>query len=169
MKFLEKVKRNKLAKSIVGLFICVAVGSVGFFIWQKVELEMQKVSNESFEKIVNSPQLQEASGSGTTVQFDDVTIQAKEQEQIWNDLHKMANTKIEATQIWGKIEITEELVNRKILEVTSSNFDDKQELLKILNNWKNRNFNNAVEEHNYLWDKLRGTIGRATALKSIGY
>ena len=38
-------------------------------------------------------------------------------------------------------------------------------MLEVLTRWENNDFSNAVEEHNYFWKKLGGTIGKATSVK----
>jgi len=94
----------------------------------------------------------------------DVTDYRTETE-IYMEMHKMANTKIIADQVWGEIDITAERVNALISEISLSDFEDKEILLNTLSNWKNDDFSNAVQEHNYLWEKLNGTVGEAYELK----
>jgi hypothetical protein len=57
------------------------------------------------------------------------------------------------------------LCNKLIVEVTKSNYYDKQVLLNMLNRWVKGDFHDAVAEHNYLWDALGGTVGEAIKLK----
>lgn len=90
------------------------------------------------------------------------------QKEIYEEMHKMINTKIIADEIWGTIEITTYKVDEVVTKVNDSDFSDKEKerLLQILNYWKNKDFSDAVNEHNYLWGKLGGNIGRATGLKT---
>lgn len=92
-------------------------------------------------------------------------VYVRNEEEVLEEMHMMANTKIIADEIWGEIEITEERVDFLIVEVMASDYPDRKELLTILYNWKNENFSNAVDEHNYLWEKLGGNIGKAYKLK----
>lgn len=89
--------------------------------------------------------------------------------EIYDTMHKMANTKIEAVdgEVWGEIQITVERCDILIDKVNQSNLksEEKNRLLEILNRWKNGDFSNCVEEHNYVWKKLGGTVGRAKSLK----
>lgn len=94
---------------------------------------------------------------------ESITVRA--QKEMWDTLHKMANTKIVADQIWGETEITPERVDRLLEEVEQSAYPDKIRLLDMLNRWKDGDFSQAVEEHNYLWEKLDGTVGKATGLR----
>lgn len=97
------------------------------------------------------------------------TVKTNVEYNIYDTMHRMANTKIEAIdgQVWGEIEITPELCNELIEKVNKSGFDDseKQKLIGILTRWKNGDFSNCVEEHNYVWKKLGGSVGRAIRLK----
>jgi len=52
-----------------------------------------------------------------------------------------------------------------IVEITKSDYYDKQVLLNMLNRWVKGDFHDAVAEHNYLWDALKGTVGEAIKLK----
>ena len=38
-------------------------------------------------------------------------------------------------------------------------------MLEVLTRWENNDFSQAVEEHNYFWRKLGGTVGKAISLK----
>lgn len=102
--------------------------------------------------------------SNTDEQEDDITgqeLKVRPEEEVWEELHKMANTKIVAEEIWGRIEITEEKCDELIKEVSLSSYSHKEEMLRMLNNWKADDFRNAVAEHNYVWELLGGTIGKA--------
>ncbi|MCT4688211.1 DUF6241 domain-containing protein [Vallitalea sp.] len=92
-------------------------------------------------------------------------VYVRDEKEVWKEMHMMANTKIVADEIWGEIEITEERVNYLITEVLVSDYPDKKRLLTILYNWKNEDFSCTVDEHNYLWDKLGGSVGKAYKLK----
>lgn len=87
--------------------------------------------------------------------------------QIYDEMHKMANTKIDAEdgKIWGRLEITEERVDALIKKVEGSDFDDKGTLLEILKRWKKQDFSNCVQDHNYVWNQLGGTVGKACSLR----
>lgn len=89
--------------------------------------------------------------------------------EIYDTMHRMANTKIEAVdgEVWGEVEITVELCDRLIDKIKESNLKalEKNKLIEILNRWKNGDFSNCVEEHNYVWSKLGGTVGKAKSLR----
>jgi len=89
---------------------------------------------------------------------------------VFKEIHRMANTKIiaEDGEIWGEIDITAERIERLIKEVeTSAGFDDatRRRLLEILYRWQSKDFSEIVEDHNYVWRKLGGTVGKAIRAK----
>lgn len=100
-------------------------------------------------------------------QNDKSQVLSKTEISVYNIMHKMINTKIVAEdgKIWGEVEITPERCNQLIIEVTESGYYDKTILLEFLKRWKNKNFASGVDEHNYLWDGLRGTIGKAKSIR----
>lgn len=83
-------------------------------------------------------------------------------EEYYEKVHHMANTIIIANdgQVWGKAEITKDTVNRIVNDLRGN--DDY--LSNELEKWLNKDFSNGVEVHNYVWDKLDGSIGKAKAL-----
>ncbi|MFT5875737.1 MAG: hypothetical protein ACI8WT_004733 [Clostridium sp.] len=96
-------------------------------------------------------------------QMDTIKGMSDEEALVYSTMHKMINTKIVAIdgKIWGEIEITTDKCDQLISEIAKSKFDDRGTLTTFLTNWKNKNFSSAVKEHNYLWGKLGGTIGKA--------
>lgn len=88
-----------------------------------------------------------------------------QRQKVLDTMHKMANTKVVAEHIWGEIPITDETIKALKSEIESSSFADKSTLLEILERWSNNDFSKAVEDHNYVWEQLGGTVGKATALR----
>lgn len=60
----------------------------------------------------------------------------------------------------GSTEITKETISIALSLVN----DVDQYLYKEISKWKDGDFNNAVEVHNYVWNNLDGEIGKAKAL-----
>lgn len=120
------------------------------------------VSNEAFKEVIK------VTDKGFEYADEEKSnyVKVRDEKEVYNDMHRMANTKIVADEVWGEDEINEENLNKVILEVMKCNYSDKEKLLQILHNWKTGNFKNAVEEHNYVWEKLGGTVGKAKALKN---
>ena len=74
-------------------------------------------------------------------------------------VHKMTNNVIVSSQIWGYEEINETNIN-EALDI----FKDDEKIVNYLNQWLEKDFSNSVEFHNYIWEMLGGTMGKATDL-----
>ncbi|MFL0248715.1 DUF6241 domain-containing protein [Candidatus Clostridium stratigraminis] len=84
---------------------------------------------------------------------------------IYEIIHMMANTKVVADVTYATMDIKSDRVNALIKAVNRSNWNDKSRLIEILNRWKVGDFSQCVDDHNYVWAKLGGEIGKATELK----
>jgi len=136
--------------------------------------KINDISEEEHNKLIDEVQKDDGNNNINTqkIENDDKTIDTKndvikvrDQQEMWRTIHKMANTKIIADEIRGRIEITEELVDELIIEVNATNYHDKKKLLNILNNWKDKDFSNVVDEYNYVWSMLEGEVGWAVGEK----
>jgi hypothetical protein len=84
---------------------------------------------------------------------------------VYSAMHKMANTKITAEDgmKWGSIAINKKNINLIKSIVEKIDYRDRPYLLSVLKRWGNYNFEFAPEEHNYFWEMLGGTVGRAVS------
>lgn len=82
--------------------------------------------------------------------------------EIYDKVHLMANTIIVAEdgEIWGTYQITKDDLSNIKNQVLGN--DDY--LYNELSKWLELDFSNAVEVHNYVWEKLGGTVGKAEKL-----
>ena len=88
------------------------------------------------------------------------------EDEIIALMHYMTHQKVKAYDKWGAFEMSSENIDKITKIVEKSDFDRKTPLLNMLNKWKAGNFNEAVEDHNYLWKIQGGTIGEAYELMS---
>ena len=98
-----------------------------------------------------------------------VSSNIKDAKDIYTLIHHMANTLIEAEdgEVWGEKTINNQSVNKAMKIVISSEFlteEEREILLNVLQAWKEKDYSNGVEAHNYVWKKLNGNIGRAKEL-----
>lgn len=94
-------------------------------------------------------------------------VEFYDEAKIYDIMHRMANTKIiaEDNKIWGELPMKSEDIKNLQEIITSVNYEDRAYLLEVLNRWSNEDYSMAAEEHNYFWEKLGGTIGRAIGIK----
>jgi hypothetical protein len=85
------------------------------------------------------------------------------ENKVYSVMHKMANTKIiaEDGMIWGSIAINKKNINTVRSIVEKIDYKDRPYLLSVLKRWENNDFKLAPQEHNYFWEMLGGTVGRA--------
>lgn len=88
-------------------------------------------------------------------------------ENIYDIMHRMSNGKIlaEDNKIWGVIPIyKEDIVTLKKI-IKKVDYEDREYLLEVLTRWEKGDFSQVVDEHNYFWKKLGGTVGKAIQKK----
>ncbi len=76
-------------------------------------------------------------------------------------MHKMTHQKVRAEEKKGAIPMLDGTIQQVYDVVTVNNFDNKNSLLRILEKWKNGNFGNIDEDHNYFWSLQDGEVGEA--------
>jgi len=159
-----RLKGKWLVVSSIALVFAI-LGAGGYY-------TQHKLAKEESPKVVQAVQIKKESVNKVVAikqkQNDSVQGISDEELVVYNTMHKMINTKIVAEdgKIWGEEAITTERCNKLITEVTNSGYPDKVTLLQFLTRWKDKNFVSGVNEHNYLWDGLRGTIGKAKSLRN---
>ncbi|RNA66667.1 DUF6241 domain-containing protein [Alteribacter keqinensis] len=83
-----------------------------------------------------------------------------------NTIHAMSHQKVYATEKWGHVFITDEIIDR-LLEVNKENsYTHSAVYHDILTRWRQDDFSRAVEDHNTIWQLQGGTVGEATRLLS---
>lgn len=92
-------------------------------------------------------------------------------EQIRQQMHEMSHQVIVASHKWGNSPLTEEAVNKLIIEVTDGGYynDEKEVLLEILSRWKKADFSIADKDHNIIWNIQGGTVGEAVDVDADEY
>lgn len=151
----EKFSSKKLIVILVVLIISLSTVLV---LWSNgyeiVNFAFNKVSKINEDKNIDS--------ENEAVENQDNQVASIDIREYYEKVHHMANTIIIANdgQVWGKAEITKEAVNKIINDLKGN--DDY--LSNELEKWANKDFSNGVEVHNYVWDKLDGSIGKAKAL-----
>lgn len=110
-------------------------------------------------------------GIATVVASTGYTVsRARDKETaVYSEMHRMINTKIiaEDGQVWGREEITPERCDELIAVVTKGNLKDKETLLGFLARWKLGDFSESASEHNYIWNVLGGTTGKAKPAEAL--
>jgi hypothetical protein len=156
------IKRGAIGIVII-LFAGGAIFLLSKFITYKVETKVPEVK-KSTEQIVEKNK--------------DVLNKTKIEESkvinsgdIYAMIHQMSNTLIVAEDglIIGEIPINEQSINEAMVIINDTELISKEEtevFLNILQAWKDRDYSNGVQAHNYAWKLLHGNMGRAKELRS---
>lgn len=161
--------KGKLIKLviIVNIFLIIAVG--GFISYQffnkKLANENEALKNgdreEALEVVANK--------SAKEILSEIRTIESKEQQEAivkdYDFVHQMSNNLIVASdgQKWGEQAVTLDNINLGIEMLADDGY-----IVSELNKWKEGNFENAIEVHNYCWEILEGDTGKASSIYQEG-
>lgn len=85
---------------------------------------------------------------------------------IYTDIHHMSHNVVIADEKWGYRDLTLENIDKLYNELDGIEGQDsiKEELYEILERWRNGDFSRAHHDHNYVWRRLGGTVGKATGV-----
>ena len=149
---------SKAKKAIIIIIVLILSLSTVAVLWANgyeiVNFALNKVSESNNE-------LESAEESiGNTE--ENIATEVVDINTIYDMIHRMANTIIiaEDGNIWGNDEITQDSIDKALYQLNGRDEYLDAELKK----WKELDFYNGVEVHNYVWTKLGGTIGKAKAL-----
>lgn len=120
-----------------------------------------------FVKVTNY-KVPESSSDNITISKDDMEENIiLDEYEVVNFIHKMSNLIINASdgKKYGIIQITPANIEIALNSVCNiNNSEARNYLTNELNKWKNGNFSNAVQVHNYVWHMLNGQVGIASSL-----
>ncbi|MDQ0206553.1 DUF6241 domain-containing protein [Alkalicoccobacillus murimartini] len=156
----------KISGITLACLTLTAALSVGMLEFAKKPVEPKTVEAEETEVIddVDVPEviLKETINENLEELFpDDMT-----EKEMQDTIHHMSHGLVQAEQKWGKIEITEDRVERLlwVAEQQQDTYDRGELYIEMLGRWNENDFSNAVADHNKIWDIQDGTIGKANRL-----
>ena len=153
-------KKSVIISVIVILVIIAAVFGVNYLMDRKSG-KLAAKENQQEIKSINEEISQEESKELKPADY-------YSEAEIYDIMHRMANTKIvaENNKIWGELPMEKEEIQNLKGIVEKVNYEDREKLLDILTRWEAGDFSQADKDHNYVWEKLGGTIGRALGIKA---
>lgn len=144
--------------SIVLLFIGIGTLTVLESLESKAEIESDQPPDK--ETIAESTEKMEGLEFAQTVPDD-----ASEQDLLAM-MHKMTHQKVIASEKWGLIRMNDASIAKAKQILLNSNYNSKENLLKIVEKWEKDDFGQVDEDHNYIWNLQGGSIGRAMGILS---
>lgn len=145
----EKKKLSKLIVIINIILIVPVIGILSYNFFNKNLGEVNAAAKETIAEIE--------------------TVENKEeQEQLVKDydfVHQMSNNLIVASDgmVWGNKDVT-----LKNIDLGIEMLSNDQYIVDELAKWKEGDFDNAAEVHNYCWRILEGNIGKAKGVSKEG-
>jgi len=161
--------KGKLIKLIiiVNIFLLIAIG--GFISYQFFNKKFAD-ENEALKNVVREEIVEvEANKSAKETLSEIKAIESIEkQEAIVKDydfVHQMSNNLIVASdgQKWGEQAVTLDNIDLGIEMLANDGY-----IVAELNKWKDGNFKNAIDVHNYCWEILEGDTGKASSIYQEG-
>lgn len=102
--------------------------------------------------------------SSTEIAVEDLFPMDMGEAGVQDAIHHMSHQKVYADVKWGRLEITDERIDRLIEVVETNDYRHGSLYLDILRRWEAGDFSKAVEDHNSIWRLQGGTIGEAQRL-----
>lgn len=86
---------------------------------------------------------------------------------VYTNCHEMSNNFIVAEdgRIRGYVRADEENIDKILAVLIRYDIEDKDKIIKCLEEFRNQDYHSAVWLHNHCWLKLDGEVGYATGLK----
>ncbi|MFC0269885.1 DUF6241 domain-containing protein [Metabacillus herbersteinensis] len=155
---------------ILGISV-IAIGATGFGAFKFMENAEQQLEKDNklkeqadhvqVAKEKEEKEIKEQTAKIGGVEYDTGLTFESTQNVVIDVMHKMTHQKVKAEDKWGAIPMISDTINTVYDIISSSNFELKDDLLEIATRWKDSNFNNVVEDHNFFWEYQGGTIGKA--------
>lgn len=147
---------------VIGVSIGLIVGSIFLvtYILDKVSGNFKAKQNQKEIRSISLELTKETSSELKSVDY-------YSEVHIYDIMHRMANSKIEAKdgQIWGELPMDKAEIQALKKTIEKIDYWDRDYLLEVLDRWENGDFSKCVEEHNYLWHNLGGTVGEADDIR----
>lgn len=180
-KEVKKEKRKNIRYIILDIVIVVIILlPVMGVIHPSVFVKVPKVYNifENINELIQVDNLKsfigiggeviEGSGSSSVetiyIEEKDV-VEPKSNNEAIKLIHSLANTLVKAEYKWQCSEVTPKTIGIALKGVEKIKDDyDRMHLRNSLTKWKDGDFSNAVDVHNYVWEMLDGNVGKAEEL-----
>lgn len=92
-------------------------------------------------------------------------VEPKSNNEAIKLIHSLSNTIVKAEYKWQCSEVTPKTIDIALKGVEKIKDDyDRMHLRNALRKWKDGDFSNGVDIHNYVWEMLGGNVGKAEAL-----
>jgi len=154
--------------------LTIIAGTAGFMFVKASPGEMElpngeKRTNERIEEMLQDKQeIAEIKLAGEEEFKSMLDLEFKEndsEEKLIKIIHMMSHQKIEAANKWGGVPMTETTISqvKNFLNNHGTDFDHYDKYIEIINKWEKGNFEESVEDHNFVWELEGGINGYGEA------
>lgn len=176
----DKKRKNLQYKVLDVILVCIILLPIIGVIYPKVFVHSPKVYNvfEDINQFIQIDNLKSFLGIGKEViegsarsSRETIYIAEENIEKPTNNneaiklIHSLANTLVVAEYKWQCGEVTPKTINLALKGVEKIKDPyDRMHLRNSLEKWKDGDFSNSVDVHNYVWEMLDGSVGKAEEL-----
>ncbi|MED3761338.1 DUF6241 domain-containing protein [Peribacillus frigoritolerans] len=95
------------------------------------------------------------------IEFETGLDEGSTETEVMDVMHKMTHQKVRSQDKWGAIPISPKNIEEVYKIVDSSDFQHRDRLLSIAARWRDFDFSTIVQDHNFFWEDIAGTVGKA--------
>ena len=139
-------------KYIIGAAVLIAAVFAGAYLWTNMGMKGNRVGTSQ------TSQASSETPVASTVNVDE--------QDIVKEIHLMSNSLIQAgdKQIWGQEEVNKTSIEKVLSMLDQVPVNARTKMLReIVVRWKQGDFSQIVNDHNYVWSQLGGTVGWASS------
>jgi hypothetical protein len=159
--------KTKKAKIITGITVLTLLtGSFGVYKVLNNVSNYEKKQSAIESRLEDEQESEEQTAYIGGIEFETGLTNKSYELDVINVMHKMTHQKVRSEDKWGAVPMTLEIINEVISVIESNNYDNKDDLLRIAKKWKDHDYEDIVQDHNYFWALQDGTIGEAYGILS---
>ncbi|WP_298829265.1 DUF6241 domain-containing protein [uncultured Planococcus sp.] len=153
-----------MKKTIVYLTAAfIALGFIGFGAFKVSDKQGDAESSKSAQ-VSDEKAMKESTQKMEGLEFAQSVPKNASENALWAMMHKMTHQKVVASEKWGLIRMNDESIAKAEEILLASDFNSKEDLLQIIERWKNGQFDQVDDEHNFIWGMQGGSIGEARGI-----
>ena len=141
----------------------IALGLIGFDVF-KVSDKQDNAENSKSAQVSDEKAMKESTQKMEGLEFAESVPKDASENALWAMMHKMTHQKVVASEKWGLIRMNDESIAKAEEILLASDFNSREDLLQIIERWKNGQFDQVDEEHNFIWGMQGGSIGEARGI-----
>lgn len=155
-----------MKKAIIIILSTLCILSIPLISYTIMDRKMNTPPNPTSAKKTYLEQVKENTKEIEGISYKITLTDQSSIDAVISTMHKMTHQKVLADEKWGAIPMTDDTIKQVDTIIANSHFDIKDDLLHILEKWKNGDFSTIDEDHNYFWKYAGGTIGEAYGILS---